>query len=95
LKNVAMKIRRGIEGKREERERKRRREARENGVVLEKEARKKGKGRERRKDRGLGVGVGRWKAGSLVLSKRDVADIVGPKEGGNGSGKGNRKKRRK
>lgn len=79
---AALNVKRGIEGKRVEREKKRRREARETGVVLEKEkkvvkVRKKGTVA----GKGLGVldapAVGRFKGGALVLSKKDVRDITG------------------
>ena len=68
-----------------EREAERRREAREGGVVLEKERRGDGKRKVGRRERGVGgPNVGKFRGGTLVLSKRDVVEIEGRKEGGRG-----------
>ena len=83
---MAMNIKKGIEGKKFEREKKRRKEAKEAGIVLEKEV----KVVKKRKRTGMaGVdnpGVGRFKDGALVLSKRDVESITGGNGGGRGKG---------
>ncbi|KAI5848912.1 hypothetical protein BZA05DRAFT_475227 [Tricharina praecox] len=93
---MAMHMKKGIEGKKVEREKKRRREAKESGIVLEKEV-KEFKKRKRGGMAGVdNPGVGRFKDGALVLSKRDVESITGGsggrgkggKRGGRGGGKG-------
>ncbi|KZF22561.1 hypothetical protein L228DRAFT_267954 [Xylona heveae TC161] len=72
--------RKGIMAKASEREEKRRREARENGIILEKPKLTKRKDAESRRERGVGgPGVGKFRGGMLKLSKRDIADIEGPK----------------
>lgn len=74
--------RKGILAKTTERENARRREALENGIVLE----KAGQGRKKievKKKRERGVGgpsVGKFRGGTLSLSKKDVAQIQGPKK---------------
>ena len=71
--------RKGIMAKATAREEKRRREAKENGIILE----KKGSGnriKDTRRDRGLDApSVGKFRNGTLRLSKKDVADIEGPR----------------
>ena len=75
--------RKGIIAKATEKDQRRRNEAKENGIVLE----KKGKGKRKRlggirRERGLGApSVGRFMGGTLKLSKKDVAEIEGPKRG--------------
>lgn len=76
------------------REKKRVRVARDSGIVLEKktlgeeERRKREKDeRKRRENRGFGPAVGKFKNGALVLSKKDVRDIEGPRERSGGKGK--------
>ncbi|MCJ1476878.1 hypothetical protein MMC13_005547 [Lambiella insularis] len=100
--NMPMKIRKGIEAKRVEKEETKRKEARETGVILEKEVKRgdaAGPGRkEGKRDRGVGApAVGRWKGGMLVLGRRDVEAIEGrsrdrvgrgSKGGGRGRGRG-------
>jgi hypothetical protein len=81
--NMPMVARKGIQNKRKMKEDERRREAQEAGIILEREGGKKT--REREKTRGKSksaykrdVGapsVGRWKGGTLVLGKSDVAEI--------------------
>ena len=69
----------GIAAKAAEKDRARRREAEENGIILEKAAKPKKGGTDRRQ-RALGLpSVGRFHGGMLRLSKKDVADIQGPK----------------
>ena len=71
-------------------EAKRRAEAKENGIVLEKEERKRVGGKAKR-ERGVGgAAVGRFKGGTLVLSKKDVASITGGGRGKGGRGRGRR-----
>ncbi|KAL1957697.1 hypothetical protein VTO42DRAFT_5674 [Malbranchea cinnamomea] len=83
-KNMPMSHRKGIEAKAEYKEKKRRQEARENGIILEKPAPKKSNKNVRR-ERGIGgPAVGKFVGGTLKLSKRDVADILGPQSTANG-----------
>ncbi|KAI9826661.1 MAG: hypothetical protein M1832_006257 [Thelocarpon impressellum] len=78
---MPMSHRKGIVAKAADREDKRRREARENGIVLER-VKKKVKGNGDRRQRCIGdPQVGKLTGGLLRLSKRDVADIEGPKRG--------------
>ena len=86
--------RKGITAKKREREEKRRKEAKENGIILEvgagkkvgKDARGGGKGR---RERGVGApSVGSFQGGTLRLSRKDVAEIEGPKRSGSGRGSG-------
>lgn len=72
--------RKGITAKATEREELRRREAQENGIILEKVAKSKKKGDSMRQ-RGMGApSVGKFQGGMLKLSKKDVAEIEGPKK---------------
>ncbi|RPB19169.1 hypothetical protein L211DRAFT_662376 [Terfezia boudieri ATCC MYA-4762] len=82
----------------EAREKKRVKVAKDGGIVLEKktvseeERRKREKEeRKRRENRGFKPAVGKFKNGALMLSKKDIREIEGPKErsGGKG-GKGKR-----
>jgi len=83
---MAMHIKKGIAGKKAEREKKRRREAKEAGIVLEKEV-KEVKKRKRPGMAGVdNPGIGRFKGGALVLSKKDVDGITGGSGGGTGKG---------
>lgn len=77
---MPMTQRKGILAKFAQREDTRRRQAQENGIVLEKVA--KGKRRDSSKrQRGIGApNVGKFQGGMLKLSKKDVADIEGPKK---------------
>jgi len=72
--------RKGILAKSAERDDVRRRQAQENGVILEKAV--KGKSRDSSKrQRGIGApSIGKFQGGMLKLSKKDVADIEGPKK---------------
>jgi hypothetical protein len=80
---------RGIMKKAAEKEEFRRREARENGIILER-AKNAKKGGEKKRERGVGApGVGRFSGGTLSLSKKDIAEIEGPKRTMS-SGKGKR-----
>ncbi|KAI9818558.1 MAG: hypothetical protein M1827_000617 [Pycnora praestabilis] len=75
---MPMSHRKGIAAKASEKEETRRREAKENGIILERA--KTAKKRDGIRQRGFGAPVvGRFKGGMLRLSKRDVADIEGPK----------------
>ena len=72
--------RKGIAAKATGREKLRRREARENGIILEKAAKSRKKGHTMRR-RGISApSVGRFQGGILKLSKKDVAEIEGPKK---------------
>ena len=72
--------RRGIVARSIEKEEARRREAQENGIILEKAAKAR-KGSEARRQRSIGAPtVGRFQGGVLKLSKRDVANIQGPRK---------------
>lgn len=78
---MPMAHRKGIVVKAKQVEEKRRKEARENGIILEKEKRAKTV-RSKNRDRGIGgPGVGRFKGGTLRLSKYDLADIRGTRNG--------------
>lgn len=71
--------RKGILAKAAVKEETRRREARENGIILEKATRIK-KGGDQRRERSVGgPDIGKFRGGTLKLSKRDIADIEGPK----------------
>lgn len=77
---MPMAQRKGINAKATERDEVRRREAQENGIILEKATNTKKGGAARRK-RALGTpAVGKFRGGMLKLSKRDVAEIQGPKK---------------
>ncbi|KAI5813104.1 hypothetical protein BZA77DRAFT_322392 [Pyronema omphalodes] len=81
---MGMRMKQGIEAKKTDKEKKRRREAKEAGVVLEKERKVK---KVRTRTGGVGdASVGKWKGGALVLSKKDIGDIVGRKTGGSKKG---------
>ncbi|KAK2793860.1 hypothetical protein FQN50_009967 [Emmonsiellopsis sp. PD_5] len=89
---MPMTHRKGIISKATRKEDTRRREARENGIILEKptiSAKDKGK-KQARRERGIGgPSVGKFAGGTLRLSKKDVAEIQGPrKKGGAGRGRG-------
>ena len=72
--------RKGIIAKATKREHLRRREAQENGIILEKATQSKKKDDSMRQ-RGIGApSVGKFRGGMLKLSKKDVADIEGPKK---------------
>jgi len=74
-----MSHRRGIVSKATKKEATRRQEAKENGIILEK-VKKSKKGGDVRRERGIGApGIGKFQGGMLKLSKKDVADIEGPK----------------
>ncbi|KAI9784963.1 MAG: hypothetical protein M1839_001159 [Geoglossum umbratile] len=76
---MPMSHRKGIIAKASERGERRRKEAKENGIVLEK-AKKAKKANLDRRERSIdGPGVGAFRKGMLRLSKRDVAEIEGPK----------------
>ena len=71
--------RKGITAKATERDKLRRREAQENGIILEKGA--KSRKDDRLRQRGIGApSVGKFQGGMLKLSKKDVAEIEGPKK---------------
>ena len=79
--------RKGIIAKATERNDSRRREAKENGIVLEKAVKGKKK-HEAKRQRGVGApSVGKFQGGMLKLSRKDVAEIVGPKETPKGRGR--------
>ncbi len=72
--------RKGIVAKSAEKDDTRRRQAQENGVILEKAVKGKSKDSSKRQ-RGIGApNVGKFQGGMLKLSKKDVADIEGPKK---------------
>ena len=72
--------RQGIRAKAHSREELRRRDARENGIILEKVS-KRGSSEKPKRERGVDApGVGKFRGGTLKLSRRDVADIQGPKQ---------------
>ncbi|KAL8871195.1 MAG: hypothetical protein Q9174_002921 [Haloplaca sp. 1 TL-2023] len=78
-KNMPLAQRKGIVAKTVERADKRRRDAKENGIILEKAVAMKRK--EPQRQRGIGgPNVGKFSNGMLTLSKKDVANIVGPKK---------------
>lgn len=73
--------RKGIVAKATERENARRREALENGLVLEKVGKGRKKTEVKKRERGVGgPSVGKFRGGTLSLSKKDVAQIQGPKK---------------
>ena len=77
---MPMAHRQGMKAKAHSREELRRKDARENGIVLEQAARKGGIDKPKRQ-RGVDApGVGKFRGGTLKLSRRDVADIQGPKQ---------------
>jgi hypothetical protein len=70
----------GMKAKAASREDLRRKDARENGIILEKASKKPSSDRANR-ERGVDApGLGRFRGGTLKLSRRDVADIQGPKQ---------------
>ena len=72
--------RKGIIAKAAQKDESRRREAKENGIILEKAVKGKKK-TEARRHRGIGApSVGKFQGGMLKLSRKDVAEIVGPKK---------------
>ena len=72
--------RKGILAKAAKKEENRRRAAQENGIILEKAAMSKAKEGSMRQ-RGVGApSVGKFQGGMLKLSKKDIADIRGPKK---------------
>ncbi|KAK3079934.1 hypothetical protein LTS18_003555 [Coniosporium uncinatum] len=76
---MPMSHRKGIIAKGKEREERRRREAKDAGIILERENRHKKP--EGRRERGVGgPGVGKFRGGTLVLDKKDLASIRGPKK---------------
>ncbi|KAG9232243.1 hypothetical protein BJ875DRAFT_90364 [Amylocarpus encephaloides] len=83
---MPMSERKGIIAKQTQREKARRDEARQNGIILEK-VKMKSKMESGKRDRGVGApGVGKFSGGTLRLSKKDIADIEGPRRGSNGRG---------
>lgn len=77
---MPMAQRKGINAKANEKDEVRRREAQENGIILEKATKTK-KGGAARRERALGIPtVGKFQGGMLKLSKKDVAEIQGPKK---------------
>lgn len=72
--------RKGILAKAADREDSRRRTAQENGIILERAFKGKGKD-DGKRQRGIGApSVGKFQGGMLKLSKKDVAEIEGPKK---------------
>ena len=72
--------RKGINAKSIERDENRRRQAQENGIILEKALKSKSQESSKRQ-RGIGApSVGKFQGGTLRLSRKDVADIEGPKK---------------
>lgn len=70
----------GMKAKAASREDLRRKDARENGVILEKASKRASTDRPKR-ERGVDApGVGRFRSGTLKLSRRDVADLQGPRQ---------------
>lgn len=92
VQKMGMAMRKGVEGKKVEREKKRRREAKEAGVVLEKETKVKKVKKREAGDMGMPA-VGKWKGGALVLSKKDMREITGGREQGGGRGGGGKRGR--
>lgn len=71
---------RGISAKATEKEGVRRREAQANGIILEKANKAVRRGEDKRQ-RGIGApSVGKFQGGMLKLTKKDVANIEGPKK---------------
>lgn len=84
--NMPRAQRKGIAAKAAGKEESRRRQAQENGIILEK-ATKGGKRAAVKRQRGIGApSVGRFEGGMLKLSKKDVAEIEGPKPSRRGKG---------
>lgn len=78
-RKMPMAQRKGIAEKARGREERRRQEAKQNGIILEVAAKRKSK-KEGKRQRSIGTpSVGRFQKGMLKLSKRDVAEIEGPK----------------
>lgn len=76
--------RKGILAKAADREGSRRQTAQENGIILEKAVKGKRKDDSRRQ-RSIGApSVGKFQGGMLKLSKKDVAEIEGPKKSSKG-----------
>ena len=76
---MPMAQRKGIMAKAAEREENRRRDARENGIILEKASQTKRRV-DAKRERGIGApAVGKFHGGTLRLSKKDIAEIQGPK----------------
>ena len=84
--------RKGILAKTKLQEENRRQEAFENGIILEKaKAKKRSNGLRKR---GIGApAVGRFQGGTLKLSRKDVAEIEGPRKIPMGGKGGKRRKR--
>ena len=79
--------RKGIIAKAIGRDESRRREAKENGIILEKVVYGHKK-QEARRQRGVGApSVGKFQGGVLKLSRKDVAEIVGPERSSKGKGR--------
>ena len=77
---MPMSHRKGIAAKLAEKEETRRREAKETGTILERAVKVKKSG-EARRQRSIGAPtIGKFQGGLLTLSKKDVADIQGPKQ---------------
>lgn len=84
--------RKGIVAKAKAQEENRRREAFVNGIVLEKAKAQKRNNASR--ERAIGApAVGRFRGGTLKLTRKDVAEIEGPRKKVMG-GKGGKRKRR-
>ena len=87
--------RKGIHAKAAGREESRRKEAFENGIVLEKKSKGKrgsdNRGSDGRRERGIGApSVGRFEGGTLKLSRKDIAEIEGPRKKSVGDKRGKR-----
>lgn len=87
----------------EAREKKRVKVAKDGGIILEKKTvseeergKREKEERKRRENRGFKPAVGKFRNGALMLSKKDIREIEGPKErsGGKGLKKGGKGKRR-
>lgn len=79
--NMPRRLRQGIVAKAKDREERRKREAKENGIILA-NVKKVKKGSSAKRERGIGgPGVGKFRGGTLRLSKSDLADIRGTKDG--------------
>ncbi|KKZ59949.1 hypothetical protein EMCG_05240 [[Emmonsia] crescens] len=88
---MPMSHRKGIIGKATKKEETRRREAKENGIILERPSFSTG-GKNKngsigggavRRERGIGgPSIGKFAGGTLLLSKKDISDIQGPRRGG-------------
>ena len=78
--NMPLAQRRGIKAKAAEKEESRRRTAQQNGIILEKDVKGKRKDHSKRQ-RGIGApSVGKFQGGMLKLSKKDIAEIEGPRK---------------